>query len=378
MIMNLVTITCKNLWHQKVRTGLTILGIGISIAAFVALGGLADNLEKSLQSTYSARGADLVVMEKATLDIFASTIDESYVEALKHIPHVKTASPTLFYFYPVKFKQYFLIYGWEIGSYLFDGFKISGRPLQNEYDALVGAIASKRLNKFQGDKLNIRGREFNVCGVFQSLNILEESSIIVPLKTLQRIKKTPGKITAINLRLGTGGQLRIGAREQQDISQRVQDEINSEFNDLEVKDVQSFVSTPFTVVFSFTWAISVVVFIIVIMGIINTMSTAVFERRKEIGILLAIGWRKYRIITLVLLESGIYGLLGGLVGVILGCVMTRLLITAPAVQGFISMAPNNVFLFKALGLSVLVGLCSGIYPAVKAVSIEPIKVLRNE
>ena len=83
-----------------------------------------------------------------------------------------------------------------------------------------------------------------------------------------------------------------------------------------------------------------VVFIIVVMGIINTMSTAVLERRKEIGILLAIGWRKYRIVVLVLLEAAIYGLLGGIIGVILGCAMTRSLITAPAVQGFISMMPD--------------------------------------
>ncbi len=376
--MNLLTIACKNLWHQKVRTGLTILGVGISIAAFVSLRGLTDNLEKTLQSTYKARGSDLVVMEKATLDIFSSSIDQSYAASLKRLPHVKQASPILFYFYAVKFKQYFLLYGWEPDSYLFEGFKIAGSPLQNDHDALVGAVAAKRLNKVQGDKINIRGEEFRICGVFRSINLLEESGIIVPLNTLQRIKKTPGKITAINLRLDYSDSLKMSLERRQDISKQVQDKINSEFSDLEVKDVQDFVSTPFAVVFSFTWAISMVVFIIVVMGIINTMSTAVLERRKEIGILLAIGWRKYRIIELVILESAIYGLLGGIIGIILGCAMTGSLINAPAVQGFISMVPDNMFIAKALCLSVLVGVVAGIYPAIKAVSIEPIDVLRYE
>lgn len=199
--MNLLTIVCKNLWHQKVRSGLTILGVGISIAAFVSLGGLTDNLEKSLQSTYKARGADLVVMEKATLDLFSSTIDQSYVDSLKRIPHVKQAAPILFYFYAVKFKQYFLLYGWEPDSYHFEEFKIAGSALQNDHDVLVGAVAAKRLGMTQGDEINIRGEKFRICGVFQSMNMLEESGIIVPLKTLQKIKKTPGKITAINLRL---------------------------------------------------------------------------------------------------------------------------------------------------------------------------------
>ena len=376
--MNLVTIVCKNLWHQKIRSGLTILGVGISIAAFVSLRGLTDNLEKSLQSTYKARGTDLVVMEKATLDIFSSTIDQSYVESLKRIPHVKQAAPILFYFYAVKFKQYFLLYGWDLDSYHFEEFKIAGSALQNDHDVLVGAVAAKRLGKSQGDEINIRGEKFRICGVFQSMNMLEESGIIVPLKTLQKIKKTPGKITAINLRLDCSDSLKMSLEQRQAISRQVQDKINSEFSDLEVKDVRDFVSTPFTVVFSFTWAISMVVFIIVVMGIINTMSTAVLERRKEIGILLAIGWRKYRIVVLVLLEAAIYGLLGGIIGVILGCAMTRSLITAPAVQGFISMMPDSLFIVKSLGLSILVGIFAGIYPAVKAVSIEPIDVLRYE
>jgi len=376
--LNLLTIVCKNIWHQKVRSGLTILGVGISIAAFVSLGGLTDNLEKALQSTYKARGTDLVVMEKATLDIFSSSIDQSYAASLKRLPHVKQASPILFYFYAVEFKQYFLLYGWEPDSYLFEGFKIMGSPLQSDHDALVGAVAAKRLNKVQGDKINIRGEEFRICGVFQSMNLLEESGIIAPLNTLQRIKKTPGKITAINLRLDYGDSLKTGLRQRQDISKQVQDAISSGFSDLEVKDVQDFVSTPFTVVFSFTWAISMVVFVIVVMGIINTMSTAVLERRKEIGILLAIGWRKHRIVVLVLLEAAIYGLLGGIIGIILGCAMTRSLITAPAVQGFISMMPHNLFIVKSLGISMLVGIFAGIYPAVKAVSIEPIDVLRYE
>lgn len=360
------------------RSGLTILGVGISIAAFVSLRGLTDNLEKSLQSTYKSRGSDLVVMEKSTLDLFASSIDQSYVTSLRRIPHVKQSTPVLFYFYAVKFKQYCLLYGWEPGSYLFDGFKIAGSPLQNDHDALVGAVAAKRLNMLQGDKIKIRGEEFRICGIFQSINILEESGIILPLSTLQKIKNTPGKITAINLRLDCSDSLKMSLEQRQDISKQVQDTINNEFSDLEVKDVQDFVSTPFSVVFSFTWAISMVVFIIVVMGIINTMSTAVLERRKEIGILLAIGWRKYRIVTLVLLEAAMYGFFGGIIGIILGCVMTRSLITAPAVQGFISMTPDSAFVIKSLLLSIFVGVLAGIYPAVKAVSIEPIEVLRYE
>ncbi len=372
------TIIFKNLWHQKVRSILTVLGVGISIAAFVSLCGLTNNLEKSLQTTYKSRGPDLVVMEKSTLDIFSSTIDQSYLASLKLIPHVQQVSPFIFYFYAVVPKQYFLITGWEPGSYFFNGLKVTGSPLQNEYDTLVGSIAARRLNKIKGDKINIRGVEFTICGTFQSTNMLEDSTIIVPLSTLQKIKKTPDKITAINLKLDSSDLVKLDMKQRHDITREVQDKINSEFSDLEVKDVQNFVSTPFSTIFKFTWAISIVAFIIVIMGILNTMSTVVLERTREIGILLAIGWRKIRVVKLVLLESAIYGLLGGAVGIILGYAMMRILVTLPQIQGFLVMRYDFSFMAKTIGLSSLMSILAGIYPAIRAISIDIIEVLRHE
>jgi len=376
--MNLFSIILKNLWSEKTRTMLTILGVGISISAFVSLRGLTYNLEKTLQTTYKSRGTDLVVMEKSTLDIFSSTIDQSYVTRLKLIPSIQQASPILFYFYAIQPRQYFLVNGWELGCYLFDGLKIQGDSLKSGHDVLIGSIAAKRLNKSPGDKISIRGEEFNVCGIFQSMNMLEDGTVIVPLGTLQRVKNTPGKITAINLKLGSGDSFGMSLKQQQDISKEVQSKINFEFNDLEVKDVQSFISTPFATIFSFTWAISAIALIIAIMGILNTMTTVVLERTKEIGILMAIGWHKLRIIKLVILESAIYGLLGGIAGIIMGYLIMRILVSLPQIQGFIVMTYDFLFIAKALGLSFVVGIIAGIYPAIKAVSIQPIEVLRYE
>lgn len=376
--MFLIRIIFKNLWHQRARSILTILGVSISIAAFVSLRGLTDNLENALQTTYKARGSDLVVMEKSTLDIFASSIDQKNTIVLRTIPHVRKIAPVLMYYYALKFKEYFMLFGWEPGTYLFEDLKIKGDQLHGDHDALIGSFAAKRLNKTVGDRIKIRGEDFRICGVFQSLSMIEDGGIILPLSTLQKIKKTPGKVTAMNLRLDIRDSVKLDTAQRQAISKQIQDKINAEFPDLEVKDVQNFISTPFTVVFSFTWAISAVVFLIVIMGIINTMTTAVLERTKEIGILLAIGWRKSRIVLMVLLESVIYGFLGGIIGIILGYGMMKVLLTFPAIEGFIEMRYDIIFISKSLGLSLLVGSLAGIYPALKAISIQPIEVLRNE
>jgi ABC-type antimicrobial peptide transport system permease subunit len=63
--MNLVSITFKNLMHRKSRACLTVLGVGVSIAAFISLVGLASNLEDTLKVTYKTRGTDIVVVKKS-------------------------------------------------------------------------------------------------------------------------------------------------------------------------------------------------------------------------------------------------------------------------------------------------------------------------
>ncbi|MFH0753147.1 MAG: ABC transporter permease [Candidatus Omnitrophota bacterium] len=376
--MNLLAIVIKNLCHQKIRTTLTILGIGISIAAFVSLRGLADNLEQSLQTTYKVRGSDLIVMEKATLDIFASSIDQKYITSLKSIPHVREATPCLIYFYAVKPKEYFMLFGWEMDSFLFEDLKITGESIQSDHDALLGFAAAKRMKKSVGDKIRIRGEDFQVCGIFSSPSLIEDGGIIVPLKTLQRIKKAQGKVTTISFRLDNRDSLKVDAAQRQEMTRYIQERISALFPDLEVKDMQDFASAPFTVVFSFTWAISVIVFLIVILGIVNTMTTAVLERRKEIGILLAIGWQKRRIVLMVILESAVYGFWGGMVGLLIGYGMMKVLATFPVIGGFIQWRFDLLIIVKTLALSLGVGCLAGIYPSVRAVSIQPVDILRHE
>ena len=171
--MNIVTITFKSLWHQRVRTILTMLGVGISIAAYVSLRGLTNNLEKTLQATYKVRGTDLIAMERGTLDVLSSGVDQSYTGKIKLLPYVKDASSLIMYLYAINYKQYFVVYGWDLDSYLFNELKIQGRSPQKDDEVILGTIAAKRLNKQAGDRIKIRDKEFSVVGIFQGPSMLK-------------------------------------------------------------------------------------------------------------------------------------------------------------------------------------------------------------
>jgi putative ABC transport system permease protein len=150
--------------------------------------------------------------------------------------------------------------------------------------------------------------------------------------------------------------------------------------DVEVRSVEDIISADNTVVsfLGFAWAVSIVAFIAGILGIINTMITSVLEQTSKIGILLAIGWRKKSVLALVLYEAALIGLCGGVFGLILGYVIMHGLVSFPQLENIGRIQYEPVFMLKVITVSLLVGFLSGIYPAIRAISIKPIEALRYE
>ena len=128
---------------------------------------------------------------------------------------------------------------------------------------------------------------------------------------------------------------------------------------------------------SMAWLTSMIALFVGAIGVLNTMIMSVMERGKEISILRAIGWRKSRVIAMILSESLILTLLGALVGAIAAVFMVRALTSLPAVSGLI----EGKIAFSVLVLGVLlasaVGFVGGLYPAIRAAALLPSEGLRE-
>ena len=114
-----------------------------------------------------------------------------------------------------------------------------------------------------------------------------------------------------------------------------------------------------------------------ILGVMNTMLMTVFERKQEISILLAIGWRRSRVMRLILWESALLGLLGGIIGVALGVVGTKILETAPTIRGMLQPDLSFSLMAKSVAIAVVVGVLSGIYPAWRSSRLAPSLALQG-
>ncbi|MDD3083707.1 MAG: FtsX-like permease family protein, partial [Candidatus ainarchaeum sp.] len=111
----------------------------------------------------------------------------------------------------------------------------------------------------------------------------------------------------------------------------------------------------------------------------NAMITSVLERTKEIGLMKALGASNNKILTLFILESAFIGLIGGTIGIIIGFGLAELIAFIGIQTGFTLIAVKNIeIIFGALAFSMIVGMLSGFYPALKASKLDPVEALRYE
>jgi putative ABC transport system permease protein len=374
--MRFLTLISRNLLRRRTRTLLTVTGLAVAIAAVLDLVGIAWNFERSFMTLFQGKGIDLVVVRAGTSNQLSSTLEQKLGDRLRAIEGVAQVAPSLMD--AVGFEQAniasALINGWESGSLLFRGSRILGgrqfRPGEGNV-ALLGRVLALNLGKHVGDTLDVAGEPFRVIGIYESDSLFESGALIVPLETLQRMMGRQGQVTGFVIQARSRDATAIA-----ELRRRIESELASvaasPAGDYVQRDVQIRLANVMA------WATTVLALLLGSLGMLNTMIMTVFERTQEIGVLRALGWRRSRVLLLVLGESICLGLLGAALGAVLAVLGLRALLLAPTARGFIDPnLPPTVLLF-GLFLGLLLSVLGGAYPAIRAASLDPSEALRHE
>ena len=110
----------------------------------------------------------------------------------------------------------------------------------------------------------------------------------------------------------------------------------------------------------------------------NTMVMSVFERTREIGVLRALGWRKGRVLWMIMRESVALSLLGGAAGFVTGAAISALLNAIPLVAGFVQTRLSLALALQSFATAFCLGAVGGLYPAWRATRLQPVEALRYE
>ena len=313
--MTFFTIVIRGLIRRPVRTGLTLLGISIGIAAVVALVGMAWGYEKSIGRQLDVIGIDMLVSNMSG-GLLPKVFDESLQTRVTELPNVKETTSVLMLMLSVEDAPMIMVSGREWGGFTWDKLRVlEGRMPKDasERAVVLGRMAAEGLNKKVGDTVQIEAEELPVVGIVDGQAVVENGAIILSLRVLQEITANEGKVNFVDIRLTP--------KTTKDEVVRLREQVKEIFpagRAMEASDVVG-TSQGFQIARAMSWSTSLLAIIVGVLGVMNTMLMTVFERTHEIGILLAVGWKKQRIVTMVLCESALLGLLRRDHGGRLGC-----------------------------------------------------------
>jgi len=402
---------------NKVRSFLTILGIIIGIAAVVAMMSLGAGAENLIVGQIMSMGSNNIFIEPGSFDpkktsmmeammkeMEIKTLKISDAKAIKNLPEIEEAAPLVVGMDKVVYKDInkkITFLGTTPAAHVVEGTNIIlGRDFTDaevKSQARVAVLGYKITQDLFGDEnpigktIRIKKTNFKVIGVLeergsQTFMNLDEY-IYVPITTAQKlllgidhIRWIIAKAKNENVVDEAVADIRLLLRDRHNIYNPQGDLTKDDFRVMSQVEATNTLSSVMEIFTLFLASIAAIALVVGGIGIMNIMLVSVTERTKEIGLRKAVGARRKDILYQFLLEALVLTFLGGVIGVILGVIGSFF---GGMVFGKMLNTNWGFFIsFKAIGLglgvSTVVGLAFGIYPARKAAQLSPIEALRYE
>ncbi len=191
---------------------------------------------------------------------------------------------------------------------------------------LIGSGIAAALGKKSGDSIDIEGRQFRVVGVTQARNPFDANSIVANLADVQDLMGRAGIVSEFQLCAAASASNDASLRKLCDAIESLRDEQHQPLG-LKAQPTHQFVgdATEAKLGGATAWAITVIVVVLSFVGILNTMLMSVIERTEEIGVLRALGWRKRRVLRMILGESVVISVAGAIIGLAVSWGLIRFL-----------------------------------------------------
>jgi putative ABC transport system permease protein len=389
------------LYHSKIRSWLTIIGIVIGIGAVVTIMSLSDSLSAEMESSLSDMDLTLITITPGYTKASSAMgppgmggttytdaeLTNKDIRALKLIDNIDYISGLISgsesVYYMGKSATISIIgVDPQVWQYMYTYDLESGRLL-DPTDKYVAVIGYNLANEMYDDPISlnriitINGKSVRVVGILASgeddytvfmpidaaVELIEGSepdvydSIVVKANDVDNVETVKGNVETKLM-----------------ISRNVMNEDDRDFSVSDMLSMAESFEEMLSSMSLFLGAIAAVSLVVGSVGIANTMFTSVLEKTKEIGTMKAIGATNFDIMMIFLFNSALVGFVGGVIGILLSVIVTSLL--GPLLQISITVAPYLVIL--GVSIAVVIGVISGVVPAYNASRMRPVDALRYE
>lgn len=396
----------SSITHKKLRSWLTLLGVLIGITAVVALIGLGDGLRGAVSNIFGEFNPDeLSIQAQQGFGAgppgtgVSNPLTKDNVADINRLSSIDIAMPQLISTVRIEYndiQQIGFVQSIPDGDArraLEQSASLNlkdGRLLRDDdrYSIVVGYSFSQSSNAF-GRAIRVRDRvliddqPFRVVGILERKgSFILDGSMLMNEDVLRDLKDNPDSVDIITAKARS---IELVPRAQQEIEEYLRRDRGirrGERDDFSVQTAEGALSNLNTILNGVQGFIFVIAFISIIVGsvgIANTMFTSVVERQKEIGIMKSIGARNSDIFSIFVIESGLMGLIGGILGVIFGVLLSQL--GNYGISVFLgsnfSFGLNIPLIIGALVGSFVIGAISGVIPALSAARMSPVDAIRK-
>jgi putative ABC transport system permease protein len=411
MLTDYFSIALRSLAKRRLRTYLTMIGIFIGIAAVVALIGLGEGLKTAINSQFGFLGTDMLSVQAATMGMSGppgvgapNPLSDELAGKIEQLNNVDFAINRYIGYATIEFRDkqktefvLSLVTGENRKAFermlnlkMQEGRALTDRDtrgilLGDNYrkGSTYGATFDRPIHA--GDKVLINDKQFDVVGIIERKgSFLFDDAILMNDDAMinEGIIEDDGTTDILAIKVKDASRIE---QIQEDVEKLLRKERNVEVGeeDFTVQTPQQALESLNSALFAvqlFVTIIAIISLVVGGIGIMNTMYTAVIERTKEIGIMKSIGAKNSTIFTLFAIESGVLGMVGGIIGVLIGLTLAygmafigSLALGSDLIQANVSLG----LILGSLALSYILGTAFGVLPAVRASKLHPVDALRG-
>jgi putative ABC transport system permease protein len=361
----------QSLWQRTTRTALTLFGITLTVGAIIALEGMVKGVSGQLTDIASKAEAEIIIRQADIADTSLSALDKRTLDKIAALPDVEFVNGMqLTAIAMPDVGGFFIIMGYEPSGHAIKHFRIvEGDPLKSKRQIILGRTAARSLKKNVGEKITLGNASFRIVGIYETGIGWEETGGVITLRDAQAFVGRPRKSTLAFIKLKDPLK-----------AETVINVINTQFSDVSATLAANFAEQmpDMKATDAMMNAISFLAILVSGVVVMNTMLMSVMERTREIGVLRALGWRRRKVLSLIMEESAILGLFGGVTGIGFGYLLGLLLASIPFYGEMLSLKLTYEEFIRAFVVALTLGVLGGIIPAIRATRMQPVEALHYE